>query len=209
MNLDGTNFQVLHSFQNQPDGAQPYGSLTMGNDTKIYGVTSAGGASNAGTVYSYDTSTQTYQKLVDFIGANGSSPLGAMTWVNGKFYGLANRGGSNGVGNIYCFDPTANTLTDVYDMDSSSGILPNGIMYLVSGKLYYSAAGGGAYSGGTIMSFDPATKTCTDIYDFGPHSGPHFLFYACRRCAVRYYDDRRRRWGRNGGRSHRYQCRSL
>jgi len=154
-------------------------------------------------------STQTYQKLVDFIGANGSSPLGAMTWVNGKFYGLANRGGSNGVGNIYCFDPTANTLTDVYDMDSSSGILPNGIMYLVSGKLYYSAAGGGAYSGGTIMSFDPATKTCTDIYDFGPHSGP--IASAGHRSTVQHIADRRKigSGGRNGGRSHRYQCRSL
>jgi len=176
MNLDGTNFQVLHSFQNQPDGANPYDSPTMGNDTKLYGVTAAGGASNAGTVYSYDTATQTYQKLADFTGANGKGPLGAMTWFNGKFYGLANTGGLNGVGDIYSFDPATNSLTDVYDMDSSSGILPYGDMYLVSDKLYYGTRGGGAYGCGTIMGFDPATKTCTDIYDFGPHSGPSSYF---------------------------------
>src|SRR5258707_11842900 len=44
INSDGTNFQVLYSFQNQPDGAQPTGGLTMGNDARLYGVTSAGGA---------------------------------------------------------------------------------------------------------------------------------------------------------------------
>jgi uncharacterized repeat protein (TIGR03803 family) len=176
INSDGTNFQVLHSFQNQPDGAQPYGGLTMGNDTRLYGVTSGGGAGNAGTVFSYDTATQAYQKLADFTGANGSAPLGTMTWFNGKFYGLANTGGLNGVGDIYCFDPVTSSLTDVYDMDSSSGILPNGSMYLINSKLYYAAAAGGAYGGGTMMGFDPATKTCTDIYDFGPHSSPSSYF---------------------------------
>jgi uncharacterized repeat protein (TIGR03803 family) len=176
MNLDGTNFQVLHSFQNQPDGAQPYSAPTMGNGTKLYGVTSAGGASNAGTVYSYDTATQTYQKLADFTGTNGTGPLGNMTWLNGKFYGLANTGGLHGVGNIYSFDPATNLLTDVFDMDSSYGTLPFGNMYPVNGKLYYATRGGGAYGGGTIMSFDPVTNTCTDIYDFGPHSGPSSYF---------------------------------
>lgn len=178
MDLDGSDFQVLHSFQNQPDGAQPFGNLTMANDTKLYGVTSAGGTSNAGTVFSYDTATQTYLKLADFTGANGSSPLGTMTWVNGKFYGLAGGGGSHGVGDIYSFDPATDSLSDVYDMDSSSGISPNGNMYLINGKLYYAASGGGAYGGGTIMGFDPVAKTCTDIYDLGPYFSPSSYFTA-------------------------------
>jgi len=176
VNLDGTNYQQLYTFQGQPDGSHPFGGLTMAGDSKLYGVTGQGGVSNAGTIFSYDTATQTYQKLADFTGANGSSPLGALTWVNGKFYGLAHSGGSHGAGAIYSFDPATDSLTDVYDMDSSSGIWPNGNMYLVSGKLYYAASSGGAYGGGTIMSFDPVTKICTDIYDFAPQSLPSSYF---------------------------------
>jgi len=77
VNLDGTNYQQLYTFQGQPDGSHPFGGLTMAGDSKLYGVTGQGGVSNAGTIFSYDTATQTYQKLADFTGANGSSPLGA------------------------------------------------------------------------------------------------------------------------------------
>src|SRR5262245_19084884 len=74
INTDGTDFQLLYSFQGQPDGGYPTGGLAMGSGSKLYGVTSGGGVNNTGAVFSYDTATQTYQKLIDFTSASGAAP---------------------------------------------------------------------------------------------------------------------------------------
>jgi len=42
---------VLYNFADTPDGAFPTGGLTAGPDGNFYGTTSAGGASNVGTVF--------------------------------------------------------------------------------------------------------------------------------------------------------------
>jgi uncharacterized repeat protein (TIGR03803 family) len=56
----GTIFQMtpagavttLHAFAGSTDGATPFGGLILAADGKLYGTASAGGASNAGTVFS-------------------------------------------------------------------------------------------------------------------------------------------------------------
>jgi uncharacterized repeat protein (TIGR03803 family) len=49
---DGTGYNVLHSFTGAPaDGNDPQGSLTLLSST-LYGMTSAGGGSNFGTIFS-------------------------------------------------------------------------------------------------------------------------------------------------------------
>src|SRR5579863_7411941 len=55
MNTDGTNYQVLHNFQNSPDGAEPYGKMIPGPGGKLYGATTLGGARGFGAIYSWDT----------------------------------------------------------------------------------------------------------------------------------------------------------
>src|SRR5262249_25789896 len=52
MNLDGSHFQVLHSFAGGPnDGARPsLRGLTFSGNT-LYGVTESGGTLRAGTVF--------------------------------------------------------------------------------------------------------------------------------------------------------------
>ena len=103
-------FTVLHTFQNGPsDGAGPSSSLTQGSDGKLYGVTSAGGTTGGGTIYSI-TTTGTYSLLYNFVdssatGYNPSSPLRQST--NGKFYGDAYYGGETSTCNcgvLYSFD---------------------------------------------------------------------------------------------------------
>lgn len=42
---------VVHSFQNSPDGANPYGGLILGRDSALYGTTYDGGGVGAGTVF--------------------------------------------------------------------------------------------------------------------------------------------------------------
>ena len=50
--LDSTgNFTVLHVFTGKADGGQPDGSLILDKTGNLYGTTSTGGSSNAGTVF--------------------------------------------------------------------------------------------------------------------------------------------------------------
>ncbi len=51
MDIDGNNFSLLHEFAGGPDDGQgPHGSLTH-NLGAIYGMTTAGGNSNSGTIF--------------------------------------------------------------------------------------------------------------------------------------------------------------
>jgi uncharacterized repeat protein (TIGR03803 family) len=52
MNRDGSGYQVLRSFGGAGrDGAIPSGRLLISSDGMVYGVTSAGGDANLGTVF--------------------------------------------------------------------------------------------------------------------------------------------------------------
>jgi len=90
-------FTVLHTFAGGPsDGAGPSSSLVQATDGKLYGVTSAGGTTGGGTIFSITTSG-TYSVLYNFVdssatGYNPASPLRQQT--NGKFYGDTDNGGN-------------------------------------------------------------------------------------------------------------------
>jgi uncharacterized repeat protein (TIGR03803 family) len=117
-------FTVLHTFQNGPsDGAGPSSSLIQATDGKLYGLTSGGGTTGAGTIYSITTSG-TYAVLYNFAdssatGYNPSSPLKQST--NGKFYGDAYYGGEFSTCNcgvLYSFDMKLGAFVS---LESSAG----------------------------------------------------------------------------------------
>ena len=57
------------------NGANPYGSLMQASDGKLYGMTTNGGSSTLGVIFSFDPSSSTYTKLKDYDGANGANPF--------------------------------------------------------------------------------------------------------------------------------------
>jgi uncharacterized repeat protein (TIGR03803 family) len=151
--FDGTN------------GAYPYGSLIQANDGKLYGMTSNGGSSDAGVIFSFDPSTSTYAKLKDFDITNGCNPYGSlMQATNGKLYGTTTGGGSNGYGVIFSFDPSSYTYTKLKDFDNTCFNTNNHLVQAGNGKLY-----GMTFQGGIdlwiIFSFDPSTSTYTKLKD--------------------------------------------
>jgi uncharacterized repeat protein (TIGR03803 family) len=170
MNTDGSNYQLLHSFQSSPDGAQPTGKLIPGPGTSLYGMTPLGGAGGYGTIFSWDTSAMTYQKLIDLDSIHGSAPYGDLIYYNSKFYGLAKSGGTKNYGTIFSYDPSSGTLADVYDFTLPTGVSPFGSITVFNNVFYFESTGGAAYGNGCLMSFDPATGTATDIFDFEPAS---------------------------------------
>ena len=67
---------VLVNFNNA-SGANPVEYLVQDPDNGLlYGITNYGGSANMGVLYSFDTGTSTYTKLIDFTGTNGAYPTG-------------------------------------------------------------------------------------------------------------------------------------
>ena len=75
------------------NGANPYGSLMQASNGKLYGMTSGGGSSNHGVIFSFDPSSSTYTKLMDFDSSNGAKPYGSLMQASdGKLYGMTTPG---------------------------------------------------------------------------------------------------------------------
>ena len=153
--FDGTN------------GDSPLGSLMQFSDSKLYGMTSRGGISGLGTIFSFDPVTNTHSKLHDFSNTNGSYPVGSQVQASdGKLYGVTQSGGSSNYGTIFSFDPVTNTQSKLHDFNNINGSSPSGSMVLASdGKLYGVTAGGGTSNYGTIFSFDPGSHAHTKLFD--------------------------------------------
>jgi uncharacterized repeat protein (TIGR03803 family) len=166
----------LVSFLGISNGANPYGSLIQAVNGKLYGLTSAGGTFNAGTLFEFDPLSQTLTKKYDFDGAaNGLSPFGSLIQAaNGKLYGLTYGGGVNSAGIIFEYDLAGAGFTKKHDFDGASqGGSPNGSLVQAAHKLYGMTKLGGVNSAGVIFVYDPATSGFTKKADLSASSTPY------------------------------------
>lgn len=164
-------FDVEHSFD-VTTGNQPVSDLLDVNGL-LYGTTVFGGTSLGGVLFSYDTATDTYAKLHDFVfGApNSYYPESgvtlATTGINaGKLYGTTRAGGVGNIGSIYEWDIAGATFTKMIDLVAGTGSLPLGEMVEYNGKMYGMCSAGGLNGAGVIFEYDYNTNTYVDIFDF-------------------------------------------
>jgi len=169
INLDGSNYQVRHSFDSI-NGSRPNGGLIKASDGKLYGLTPFGGVNNMGIIFSFDTTTNTFTKLYDFNLTDGGYPLGSLVEAaNGNLYGMTNQGGSGTYGVVFRFVLANNTYFHVYDFSGGDGgypynsltKAPNGMLY---GMTFY---GGLGYPNGTAFKVNPQNNAFTNIVCFG------------------------------------------
>lgn len=156
---------VLHSFTGS-DGANPEGSLTLGQGGKFYGVTSTGGANNFGTVFSISPSGS-FTSLHSFSGTDGANPVGGglVLGFDGAFYGVTYDGGVSGVGNIFKIT-SSGIITNLYNFDGSAGANPYGPLLLgADGNLYGTTNAGGQFNLGTVFQFTQ-TGILTILHNF-------------------------------------------
>lgn len=73
---DGTGYRIEHTF-GSPTGtsaqSQQRGSLILGPDNLLYGLTTAGGSAGVGGTFRIDPKTGSFKKLFDFSGAPGAA----------------------------------------------------------------------------------------------------------------------------------------
>jgi uncharacterized repeat protein (TIGR03803 family) len=97
-----SNFTLLKSFTNGPDGALPYCTLIDGKDGTFYGTTVAGGISNYGTVFKLSQDASRYGILHYFINTDGSNPyVGLTLGSDGMLYGTTYGGGTSNFGTVF------------------------------------------------------------------------------------------------------------
>jgi len=156
-------------FNGAANGGNPYGSLLLAADQKLYGLTANGGASGMGVLFQFDPQTMLYTKLLDFDGTHGSHPYGSLIQANdGLLYGMTEQGGANSSGVLFKFDATNQVYSDVFDFDAAiSGQSPYGsLVQATDGKLYGMTQAGGSQGSGVLFQFDPAILTYVKQFDF-------------------------------------------
>jgi uncharacterized repeat protein (TIGR03803 family) len=168
---------TLHNFCSQsgcPDGESPEAALVQGTDGNLYGLTSAGGADDDGTVFKI-TLSGALTTLHSFSSTDGSSPEGALIQASdGNFYGTtaygANSSCTDGCGTIFKIT-AAGALTTLHSFDSADGAIPTaGLIQATDGSLYGTTSGGGADGAGTVFQLASSGKLTT-LHSFGTTDG--------------------------------------
>jgi uncharacterized repeat protein (TIGR03803 family) len=154
---------VLHSFQGGSDGATPNGGVIDDASGTMFGTTTAGGASGAGTVYSLRGTTETV--LYSFAGGTGDGSYpqaGLVMDASGNLYGTTSQGGASGNGTVFeLVAPTSKTgaWTEkvLYSFGTGTdGTAPVGrVIFDAAGNLYGTTSTGGASGYGTVFQLQP------------------------------------------------------
>ena len=115
INADGSGYSILHHFAtNGPEGADPWGTLTLSGRT-LYGTTKGGGSGgNDGVVFSLHTDGTGFLVLHNFTNnPDGASPLAGVVLCGGQLYGTTEQGGSSSWGTVFSLPPPAPTITNL------------------------------------------------------------------------------------------------
>ncbi|HET8947025.1 MAG TPA: choice-of-anchor tandem repeat GloVer-containing protein [Candidatus Polarisedimenticolia bacterium] len=127
---------TLHSFDCTADGCQPSVRLIQAVGGDLYGITSGGGAAEAGTVFRMTTRgafsvVHAFDRLVD-----GSFPVGLTQARDGDLYGTTQSGGVAHCGTVFRLSPEG-VLTLLHSFDCSTEGFPlDGVVQTENGDLY-------------------------------------------------------------------------
>jgi len=144
---------IIRNFDYTNDGAYPYGELIKGPDGNMWGMTSSGGSSTAGTIFKL-TTAGVFTVVHEFnYNPDGGSPRGHLVLgKDGNFYGITVSGGTYGYGTIFKMTPagvysTLKALNGTTDGGPSYGSITEG----ADGNLYGMTYNGGTNNLGTIF----------------------------------------------------------
>lgn len=115
IDTNGTNFKVLHTFQNA-EGANSAAALIQGSDGALYGTLSDYAVAGTGAIFKINTNGNNFAILHKFAGApnDGSNPLGSLVeGPNQVLYGTAYTGGKT-LGTIFKIGMDGNGYVSLY-----------------------------------------------------------------------------------------------
>lgn len=185
MDTDGTDYSVVKSFAGGTvDGAYPSGPLLISGST-LYGMTSYGGASDEGTIFSISTNGADFTLLHSFAYSltDGVTPVaGSLTLspIDNKLYGMTGNGGANNGGMIFAVNTDGSDYTNLWDFSLWGN--PQDLVLSDDGTTLYGTTqyGGDNYAGEVFeLSVIPEPSTLALLGVFG------FAWLGRRRLAAR------------------------
>lgn len=174
-------FTTVLNFDNT-NGASPGGSLVQGADGSLYGTTSYGGTSDAGTIFKINPQGA-LATIYNFCGqpncADGANPDGLVLASDGRFYGVTGYGGAacdieGGCGTVFKVTP-GGKLTTLYRFcaqpNCMDGASPFGaLVQATDGSFYGTTYDGGEEGDGTVFKIT-SKGTLTRLYSFDATHG--------------------------------------
>ncbi|HEU5124244.1 MAG TPA: choice-of-anchor tandem repeat GloVer-containing protein [Verrucomicrobiae bacterium] len=182
VSLDGTNFNLLHSFTAVPDVNHPQGQL-LPAENQFFGTGFAGGNNEAGAVFVADTNgsvlvLRNFSKVNPDAETNsgGASPVGTLVMADARLFGTASAGGAAGNGTIFSMNTNGTDFSVLHDfslLDSQSGTNIDGAapwdgLILSGNKLFGIASAGGAGGCGVVFSIETNGNNFTTLHSFSP-----------------------------------------
>ncbi|MDD4902092.1 MAG: peptidoglycan-binding protein [Patescibacteria group bacterium] len=170
INTNGTGFTTLHEFAGGAgDGANPYSSLALANNT-LYGTTVYGGSANKGVVFSLSTSGAGFAALHEFPNStsDGNAPYGSVVISGSKLYGMAMYGRTPNKGIIFSLDTNGSNYATlhIFAGGNNDGKYPNGSLTLSGSKLYGMTTEGGTADSGVVFSLNTNGTNYSVFYKF-------------------------------------------
>jgi hypothetical protein len=143
-------------------------------------MTSQGGASANGNIFSVGINGTNYQNLVSFTGtsgsANGRAPIYTdLTLSGATLYGMTQQGGVNGDGNVFSVGTDGTNYQNLLSFTgvggTASGLAPHGSLTLSGTTLYGMTTGNGTTDFGNIFSVGTNGTNYRNLLSFTGTSG--------------------------------------
>ena len=174
-NTDGSNYNLLYSFEGNPDGATPESGLILSENT-LYGTTTAGGSYNNGIIFSINTDGSGYSVLYTFgsIADDGAEYATAffsspnLTLYGNALYGTTYKGGLYGDGTVFTVNTDGSGYNVLYNFGSiaNDGTGPITTLIPSGGTLYGATIGGGLSNHGALFSINTNGGGYSVLYSF-------------------------------------------
>ena len=177
INTNGADYTILHQFiGGENDGAEPYGSLLLSDNT-LYGMASQGGGDTPseeyGVIFKIDTDGSNYTNIHLFNHFNGEEPRGSLTLAGTNLYGMTY---GSVRGSIFRIDTQNYNYAVLYDFkpDDTDGAYPYGNLCFTNNFLYGMTSEGGVSNKGVVFKIDSDGNNYTNLHQFtsGFNGGP-------------------------------------
>ena len=165
---DGTSDSVVFNFDGSDVGGGPSSSL-MSDSTFLYGITSAGGSENSGTLFKIKPDGTERSTLHDFtVIVSGTETVASLTSVGSFLYGMTVIGGSANVGTLFKIKSDGSGFSNLHSFggsDLTDGKSPYGSLFSDGVFLYGITSTGGSGGFGTIFKIRPDGTGYRRIHD--------------------------------------------
>lgn len=168
INQDGSGFEIIHNFE-YTDGGSPLGSLTLGPDSVLYGLSSAGGLNGGGALFRLNQDGSGFSVLHNF--ADSDNPRGTLLLGrDGRLYGTTTFGGSAGLGTVFSIGADGSGYTLLLEIDDFKPYPTGTLVQDENGILYGTTIGLGSGLG-SVFKLDPNDSSASEIVNFNDTNG--------------------------------------